>query len=33
VVPLATLDTVEVRDMNKELGLNTQEGINKWYKL
>ena len=32
VVPLAALDTVEVREMNKELGLNTQEGINQWYK-
>ena len=33
VVPLAALDTVEVREMNKELGLNTNEGINQWYKL
>ena len=32
VVPLAALDTVEVREMNKALGLNTQEGINQWYK-
>lgn len=32
VVPLSELDTVEVREMNKELGLNTKEGINQWYK-
>ena len=32
VVPLSELDTKEVRALNAELGLDTHEGINKWYK-
>ena len=32
VVPLSALDNVEVREMNKALGLDTTDGINQWYK-
>ena len=32
VVGVSSLDSVEVRRMNAELGLNTLEGINQWYK-
>lgn len=31
VVPLSYLDSKEVRGLNAELGLDTNEGINKWY--
>jgi len=32
VVSLAAIDTKEQRNLNVELGLDTQEGISKWYK-
>lgn len=32
VVGMSYLDSIEVRRMNEELGLNTNEGINQWYK-
>jgi len=32
VVPLSYLDSKETRMLNAELGLDTNEGINKWYK-
>jgi len=32
VVGVSSLDSVEVRRMNAELGLNTTEGINQWYR-
>jgi hypothetical protein len=32
VVGVSDLDSPEVRRMNDELGLNTNEGINRWYK-
>ena len=32
VVGVSELDSVEVRRLNAELGLNTTEGINQWYK-
>lgn len=32
VVGVSSLDSVEVRRLNAELGLNTNEGISQWYK-
>lgn len=32
VVSMRSLDSIEVRRMNEELGLNTNQGINQWYK-
>ena len=32
VVGVSELDSPEVRRMNRELGLNSVEGINQWYK-
>ena len=32
VVGVSYLDSVEVRRLNEELGLTSNEGINKWYK-
>jgi len=32
VVGVSELDSPEVRRMNRELGLNSVEGLNQWYK-
>ena len=33
VVGVSELDSVEVRRLNRELGLTTNEGFNQWYKI